>query len=102
MKQFVCFTIFAADFLEQTEFKRDEIQKVLNFCYKSGIKVLTRTLYVDNERCLYQILFKNPIYKHNRLDEYNLFAGTYYLDELKDNRRIQKEMIQILKDEFEF
>lgn len=101
MEKYAVFTIFVADPYEETVFKIEEIQLLLEFCHKMGISCYTRTLYEDKERSLYQIKFKNPQYKQaKRIKRDTVMTRTYYLDQIQCNCEIQVEMIEALGEAF--
>lgn len=99
MSKYVLITIFVEDFLEQTCFEYDEISKVLRFCEKYDIKVKKNTLFKDDERCLYQLMFKNP---SKRADSTSTLSTTFCITYENSEEEIEKEIIELLRREFKF
>lgn len=99
MSKYVLVTIFVEDFFEQTCFGFDEISQVLRFCERHDIKVKKSTLFKDDERCLYQLLFKNP---SKRANSTSTLSTTFCITQETSEEEIEREIIELLRREFKF
>ena len=99
MSKYVLVTIFVEDFFEQTCFGFDEISQLLRFCERHDIKIKKNVLFKDDERCLYQLMFKNP---SKDVDSTTTLSTTVCINTEEPEEEIERGIIELLRREFKF